>query len=133
MIGRIKYKRSMLSLIAAVLSLLALEFYIAMWKSTPFESSEQPVMVIIFAVLSVVIMAFAAFTNIFHIPNIAGFVMTMATFFTCVAGRVSYVAFYLSGDAMATGFTALLPVTLAFMLASLIVGIVAIFMEKSHS
>lgn len=126
-----KDNRSRLSLITGVLSLFTFIFYVIMWQTTRAETAEMPAVVITFSVLTAIIAVVAMYKNWFHAVNLVAFVSSVITLFVMIAGRVSYLAFYFSGDAMATGLSPMLIIALIFALLTVIAAAVAIFLEKS--
>lgn len=122
--------RSRFSLLASGLSILTCIFYLLMWLTTPYEATEMPVAVIALAIVTAVVLLAASVKNLFHVVNLAGFTLAVVTLFTFIAGRVSYLAFYFSGDAMATGLSPLFIVTLIFSFLTVVVTAIALFAEK---
>lgn len=83
------------ALIAALLGIL----FFHMLTAESFESSEQP------AAVTAVFCVLTAWKDIFKVFSLGAFIAATVTFFTFVSGRISYVAFYLSGDIMNTGLS----------------------------
>lgn len=127
----LKDNRSKLSVITGALSLLTFVFFVIMWQTTRAETSEMPMIVIIFSLVTAIGSVAATYKNWFHAVNLVAFISSVITFFIMIAGRVSYLAFYFSGDAMATGLSPMLVVALIFALFTVISAALAIFFEKS--
>lgn len=127
----LKDNRSKLSVITGALSLLTFVFFVIMWQTTRAETSEMPMIVIIFSLVTAIVSVAATYKNWFHAVNLVAFISSVITFFIMIAGRVSYLAFYFSGDAMATGLSPMLVVALIFALFTVISAALAIFFEKS--
>ena len=125
-----KDNRSRISLSAAVLNVLAVIFYVIMWLTTPYEATETPVLAIVFALLAAAVSVAASHKNWFHAVNLAGFVLSVIAMFVMIAGRISYLAFYFSGDAMATGLSPMLVAALICSLAAVVASVAAVFSEK---
>lgn len=125
-----KDKRSKISLSAGVLSVLATIFYVIMWLTTPYEATETPEMVIAFTLLAAAVAVVASYKNWFHVVNLASFVLAVVALFVMLAGRISYLAFYFSGDAMATGLSPMLVAAVIFALLTVVATATAIFVEK---
>lgn len=125
-----KDKRSKISLSAGVLSVLTVIFYVIMWLTTPYEASETPELVIAFALLAAVVAVVASYKNWFHVVNLIAFILSVVALFVLLAGRISYLAFYFSGDAMATGLSLMLVASVIFALLTVVATAMAIFVEK---
>ncbi len=125
-----KDKRSDLSLAAGALSVLATVFFIIMYLSTSYEVTEKPVVVITVALLAAVTALIGAYKNFFHVVNLASFILSVVALLVMVSGRVSYLAFYFSGDAMATGLSPMLVAAFVCALLAMIADAAAIFVEK---
>lgn len=125
-----KDKRSKISLIAGACSILAVIFYVIMWLTTSYEATETPGLAIAMGLVTAVLCVLSSFKNWFHVVGLAGFVCSVVTLFVIVAGRVSYLAFYFSGDAMATGLSPMLVAALIFAFAAVVINAVAIFADK---
>ena len=124
-------KHAIRCFIACALALLSLVSFIIMVQTTPYEASEQPAKVIVLSAVCALLAAAAGIRNLFHVPGAAAFALAVLTFFTFISGRVSYLAFYFSGDAMATGFSPMFAVTAVLMLAGVVVSAIALFAEKA--
>lgn len=90
---------------ALVLSLLGAIFY-ALLVSASFESTESPAIVLGLTCAAAVLSAVCLlWKDLFHALSTAAFFTALGALGAFVAGRVSYLAFYLSGDVMNTGLS----------------------------
>lgn len=126
-----KDKRSAASFLSGCAMLLALLFFVIMWQTTKTESAEKPMLVILLSALSAAFAILASIKNILHIPSLAAFALSVAAFFALLTGRVSYLAFYFSGDAMATGLSTFLVLSAILMLTGIVAATIALFSEKA--
>ena len=125
-----KDNRSKISFSAGVLNVLAVIFYVIMWLTTPYEATETPVIVIACGLLAGAVAVVASHKNWFHVVSLSAFVLAVVTLFVMLSGRISYLAFYFSGDAMATGLSPMLVAAVICALLTVIATATAIFVEK---
>ena len=95
-----------------------------------FESSEQPGAVIAVAAVTVVLCAVTAWKDVFHVPSLAAVVMATVTFFLFLSGRISYVAFFLSGDVMGTGLSVYFVCSAVFFLAAMALSVAVLYQKQ---
>lgn len=110
-------------------TLLGILFF-SMLTSNSFESSEQPGVVITVAAVTAVLCVVTAWKDMFKVPSLASFVMATVTFFMFLSGRISYVAFFLSGDVMGTGLSVYFVLSAVCFLAAMVLSIVALYMKQ---
>lgn len=125
-----KDKRSKVSFSAGVLSLLAVISFVIMWLTTSYEAAETPEIVIVCTLLAAAVAVVSSYQNWFHAVSLAAFVLSVVSLFVMLAGRLSYLAFYFSGDAMATGLSPMLVAAVVFALLAVIANALAIFSEE---
>lgn len=104
------------------LSLLA--FILLFRESTVIE--ERPAAVIALISIAIVISLAVGFKDYYNILSIVLFAVTIASFFLFIYGRVSYLAYYFSGDIQGTGLSiwcVISFITLLFSTVSSILGL----------
>lgn len=94
------------------------------------EATENPATVIALAVVAMAFCALTAFKDYFKIPSLLAFVFTFVAFAVFVSGRVSYVAFYFSGDVMNTGLSPLFVVSFVFFLLAAVASASAVCLKQ---
>lgn len=93
----------------------------AILVSSSFESTETPAAVIGMACACALLGAVCFFwKDLFHALSIAAFFTSLGALGSFVAGRVSYLAFYLSGDVMGTGLSPLFILSAVFFVLAVI-------------
>lgn len=108
------------SLGALGVSLLGIICFAAL-SSGSFESTETPAAVIGMAAACALLAAVCFFwKDLFHALSIAAFFTSLGALGSFVAGRVSYLAFYLSGDVMGTGLSPLFILSAVFFVLAVI-------------
>lgn len=104
------------TLLTLILAIAGMIFF-NLLSSTAVEQSETPALVFAASAATAVLCIVAAVKDFFKVPSWAAFVAATIAFFVFVSGRVSYVAFYLSGDVMGTGLSAyFIPSAVCFLL-----------------
>lgn len=94
---------------------------------------EQPAAVIALCIVAVLISIAAGYKDWFRALTIAELVFVSATFFLFIGGRVSYLAYYFSGDIMGTGLSPLFILSAVFMVIALVASILAICFKQEKS
>lgn len=89
------------------------------------ESSEKPLMVITLATVTLALTLIAGYHDFFKVFTLATFVITTVTFFTFILGRVSYIAFLVSGDILGTGLSPFFVISTICYLASVVLSAMA--------
>lgn len=117
------------SLAALVLLVVGVIVFSAL-ANVSVEATETPSVVIAMAVVAIVLCAFTAFRDYFKIPSLLAFIFSLVTFASFIKGRVSYVAFYFSGDVMDTGLSPLFVVSFILMLLAVIASAMAICFKQ---
>lgn len=93
----------------------------AVLASDSFESTETPAAVIGLAAVCALLGAVCFFwKDLFHALSIAAFFTSLGALGSFAAGRVSYLAFYLSGDVMGTGLSPLFVLSGVFFVLAVI-------------
>lgn len=111
-------KKKPVSGIAAICSLVGLVAFVAL-RSTSFEATEKPLVVITAAAICALMSIVSFVKDFYHIPSLVAFAAGSVSLVSLAAGRISYMAFYLNGDVMGTGLSPLLIVSfVAFLAAS---------------
>ena len=102
-----RFKSNWASLCALGTSLLGVICFAALISGS-FESTETPAAVIGMAIACALLCTICfVWKDMFHALSVAAFFTSLGTLGAFIAGRVSYLAFYLSGDVMGTGLSPL--------------------------
>lgn len=117
--------RSIAAIVAAECILIAMACFMLMNAYSP-ESGENvgAVMLVLFFALAV--NAACIFVDCFKIISLASFVMSLVAFCMILSGRISYLAFFFSGDVMGTGLSLFLILAVLFMALAIAGGVVAV-------
>lgn len=110
-------------------SLLGLIFFKCL-TNVSFESTETPVKVIVLAVVVIVLCLATGFKDYFKALSLATLVLSMVTLCSFVTGRVSYFAFYISGDVMDTGLSPFFVLTAVFLLLAVVTSVLAMCFKQ---
>lgn len=110
-------------------SLLGLIFFICL-TNVSFESTEAPATVIVLAVVVMVLCLVTGVKDCFKVPSLATLVLAMVTLCTFITGRVSYFAFYISGDVMDTGLSPFFVLTAVFLLLAVVTSVMAMCFKQ---
>ena len=94
------------------------------------EATETPALVIGFSAACIVLCIVAAIKDFFKVPTLLAFVSAMIAFGAFAGGRVSYVAFYFSGDVMNTGLSPLFIVSAVCFLLAIVTSVMAICFKQ---
>lgn len=108
-----KGKGYLFSLVAILSTVVGLIFF-RMLTVVSVEQSERPVLVITLAFVAILFDLIATYKDYAKVPSIVAYAITTALFFSLLEGRVSYLAFYFSGDVLDTGLSPYL--VIAFLL-----------------
>lgn len=122
-------KQSRYSLLAGGFSLLTIISFTIMYQITSYEATEMPELVLLSGVLACVAALVGSWRNWFHVLHLTAFVGAVCALFLMLSGRISYLAFYFSGDAMATGLSPMLVAAFVFALGAVVLDAMAIFSE----
>lgn len=117
------------SLAAVICTLVGLIVFINL-KTVSVESTEIPSAVIALSVVTAILCLITAFKDMFKIPSLLAFTASMITFTVFLKGRVSYLAFYFSGDVMNTGLSPLFIVSCAAFLLSVVFATMAVCLKQ---
>lgn len=99
----------------------------------PVEADENPTMVIVLAIAAMALCLVAAYRDLFKVPTLAAFVCTVALTFFYIRGRVSYLAYYFSGDVMGTGLSPMFIVGAVCFITALAASACGMCMEQEKS
>ena len=113
--------------IAVLLIALIMVFYGCMVGTTKAESTEVPGTVFLFLGLALGFAVINIFGDFFYVVKPAMFCLTTLAFFNAIEGRVSYLAFYFTGDAMNTGLSVFLVLWAVIFFILLVYEIMLIF------
>lgn len=114
---------------ALLLTVLGVIFFASL-TSFSAESTETPGLVIAFAVATIVLCLFAGVKDLFRIPTLLAFACATCTFGAFASGRVSYVAFYFSGDVMNTGLSPLFVLSALCFLLAVVASVMAVCFKQ---
>ncbi len=91
-----------------------------MLHQASYEASENTALVIILAVITLILGIVGQIFDVKKIVSLAAYVMSVVTLCSLVAGRVSYLGFYLAGDVMNTGLSVFFVTTVIFMILGIV-------------
>lgn len=94
------------------------------------ESSENSPLVIGLGIAAAVLCALAAVKDYKRILSLVALVLVSFMFFNFIGGRVSYLAYYFSGDILGTGLSAYFVISAIFFLIALVAGICAVCFKQ---
>lgn len=117
------------SLAAVICTLAGLIVFINL-KTVSVESTETPGAVIALSAVTMALCVVTAFKDMLKIPSLLSFTLSMITFAVFLKGRVSYLAFYFSGDVMNTGLSPLFIVSCAAFLLSVVFAAMAVCLKQ---
>lgn len=116
--------------VATMLCLLAGIICFALLLQGPTEADENPPLVIGFAVAALVSCLAAAYKDLFKFPTLAAFVCTTLATFLYLRGRVSYLAYYFTGDVLGTGLSPAFVLGAICFIAALVASICGMLLEQ---
>ena len=126
---KISKKTMPLTIAAMVMSVLEfISFYFLSCVS--FESSENVPLVLVFIALSFVAEAILLVFDKWHIVSFFSFALAVISLFAMIGGRVSYLAFFFSGDITGTGLSIYLLTGLAFAVAAVASDVVLVLKKR---
>lgn len=111
---------------AALIGLIS--FFLLTTKG--FESTELPTVVIGSAVATVLFGVLTAWRDLLRVFSLLNFVLATITFFAFLSGRISYLAFYFSGDIMGTGLSPFFLLSAIAFLAALVLSAMALYFPQ---
>lgn len=120
------------SLTAALCLLLGVIFFAALTGVSE-EATESPATVIAFAVVGLLLCLLTAVKDIFKLPSLVAMTFAFMTFGAFIKGRISYLAFYFSGDVMNTGLSPLFILSFIFILLAAIASCMAVFLNQEKN
>lgn len=97
------------------------------------EASESPATVTGLAVAAIVVCLAAALFDFKRIFSLAALVLVSFMLFNFIGGRVSYLAYYFSGDILGTGLSPYFIVSAVFFIVSLVCAICAVCFSQKKS
>lgn len=109
--------------------ILGLILFISMISTTN-ETTDKTVLVLLIGIISIVCGSICLYKDFFKSMSLISFIASTITLFAFICGRVSYVAFYLSGDVMGTGLSPLFVLSFVFLLMSFICSIVGMTLKQ---
>lgn len=113
-----------------MLCLLAAIICFAILLQGPTEADENPPMVIGFTVAALVLCLVAAYKDFFKLPTLAAFICTTIAALFYLRGRVSYLAYYFTGDVLGTGLSAAFVIGAVCFLTALATSICGMLLEQ---
>lgn len=91
--------------------------------SVSFETDENVLLVTLLGIGSLALGLCTAWKDLLHLPSLLTFIAATLTLCQFLAGRVSYLAFYFSGDVMNTGLSPWFIAALICFIAALVCSI----------
>ena len=120
------------SVATALLTVFGLIFY-ACLISVSFETTEAPAAVIVLGIVTIALAAVAFFKDFFQVVTIAECAAAFITFSLFVKGRVSYFAFYITGDVMDTGLSPFFVIAAGFFVLAMVSAVIAFCLSKNKN
>ena len=127
-----KEKGYFCSVTALILTALGLIFF-RMLTEVSVEQSERPILVVAFAFAAILFDLIASYKDYGKVPSIAAYALSTLAFFTLLEGRVSYLAFYFSGDVMDTGLSLYLVIAFLCFLAAMALSLLTVVFEEDKA
>ncbi len=124
-----KGKGYLFSLAALLFTAIGLIFF-RMLTAVSVEQSEHPALIIGLAFGSIFLNLIATYKDYAKVPSIAAYATTTALFFSLIEGRVSYLAFYFSGDVMNTGLSPYLVTALVLFLLAMVCALFSVICKQ---
>ena len=116
--------------LAAILSTAVGLIFFRMLTSVSVEQSERPALVIALAFGAILFDLIATYKDYAKVPSIAAYALTTALFFSLLEGRVSYLAFYFSGDVLDTGLSPYLVIAFILFLLAVVFTLLAVVCKQ---
>lgn len=104
--------------------------FFALLTNSAFESSENPVVIYTFAAVCCAASLITVVKDVCKLFSWAAFVSATITFFVFFSGRISYLAFFLSGDVMNTGLSPFFVLSCIAYFAAMVTSILAMTMSQ---
>lgn len=127
-----KEKGYFCSVAALIFTTLGLIFF-RMLTEVSVEQSERPVLVVAFAFAAILFDLIASYKDYGKVPSIAAYALSTLALFTLLEGRVSYLAFYFSGDVMDTGLSPYLVIAFLCFLTATILSLLTVVFEEDKA
>lgn len=127
-----KEKGFYLEAASALCLVLGLLFFLCL-TSVSTEESEKPVLVITLTFVTILLAFIACYKDYFRVFSVAEFVLSAVTLFKLLEGRISYLAFYFSGDVVDTGLSPYLILALVFYLLSLLCSLFGVVFKQEKT
>ena len=124
-----KGKGYLFSLAALLLTAVGLLFF-RMLTTVSVEQSEHPALIISLAFGAILLDLIATYKDYAKVPSIAAYAVTTALFFSLIEGRISYLAFYFSGDVLNTGLSPYLVTALIMFLLAMVCTLFAVICKQ---
>lgn len=121
--------RSIAALVAENLTLAVLGCVMLM-NAYAAESGENVTAVCLLLIACLAVNVVSIFWDYGRIVSLVAFVLSVVSFFYMLAGRISYLAFFMSGDVMGTGLSLFLILAVIFMLGVIAADVVAMCAKK---
>lgn len=96
----------------------------------PVEADENPALVICLAVAALVLCLVSAYKDFFKLPTLAAFICTTIAAIFYLRGRVSYLAYYFTGDVLGTGLSPAFVLGAVCFLTALAASICGMLLEQ---
>ena len=115
--------------VSFVLLVIALGSFLLL-ASVSFEGSENVPLVAGLIGAALLLHVLTGIKDMLHLPSLAAFVATASAMSAFVAGRVSYLAFYFSGDIMNTGLSIYFVLTACCLVLALVFSILGMCLRQ---
>lgn len=118
-------------LLATVLLLLLGLIFFSVLFNVSVEGDEQPALILTLTILSILLLLLSAYKDFFHVPSLIAFVLTTIVLFVFITGRVSYLAYYFTGDIQGTGLSPFFILSFVFFLLAYVGTICSVVLKKT--
>ena len=120
------------SLAALLFTAIGLIFF-RMLTAVSVEQSEHPLLIIGLAFGAIFLDLIVSYKDYAKVPSIAAYAVTTALFFSLIEGRVSYLAFYFSGDVLNTGLSPYLVAALVLFFLAMLCTLFAVICKQEKA
>ncbi|MCX4313566.1 MAG: hypothetical protein OSJ83_06900 [Clostridia bacterium] len=124
--------RSVSSIVAAECILIAMSCVLLMDAYSP-ESGENIGGIILLLFFALAANTACIFIDYFKAFSIVSFILSVVSFCVILGGRISYLAFFFSGDVMGTGLSLFLILALLFVLGAVAGSVLAVCGKNDSS
>lgn len=104
-----------------------------MLTAISFETTERPLLVVLFTFAAILFCMIASYKDFGKVPSLLAYALSTIAFFTMLEGRISYLAFYFSGDVMNTGLSPYMIIVFVCYLLAAFFSLLAVIFEEDKA